>query len=128
VVEHTNALDFQLVFFGGSDADGQYLNELLIYDLQEMRFLDPIQVDEHSKGGVGGRNFHSAVVHGKRMYVFGGKANGYRNDLYTFSFRSHKWRAVKATGEIPSARFGHTAVVYNDGMVRGLMGIVDDLC
>jgi len=37
-----------------------------------------------------GRHFHSAVVFKGSMYIFGGKNNGYMNDLYCFDLGKHQ--------------------------------------
>jgi len=29
-----------------------------------------------------GRHFHTAIIHASKMFVFGGKSNGYMNDLF----------------------------------------------
>lgn len=49
------------------------------------------------------RHFHSAVVHNGSMYVFGGKSNGYMDDLQCFHFGSFSSCAPRTHGE------GHVA-------------------
>jgi len=50
------------------------------------------------------------------MYIFGGMgANSEaNNDLHKFDFERGLWSTVDARGDIPSARWGHTAVVNED--------------
>jgi hypothetical protein len=47
-----------------------------------------IELSSHSLASR--RHFHSAVVHNGSMYVFGGKSNGYMNDLLCFHFGSYR--------------------------------------
>jgi hypothetical protein len=87
-----------------------------------------------------GRHFHAAVVYHNRMYLFGGKSNGYMNDLFCLDFGAEYCIAEPArlvalnfllfffsdtmtwsqednvSGKPPSKRYGHSAVVYNKCM------------
>jgi N-acetylneuraminic acid mutarotase len=40
------------------------------------------------------RNFHSAVYHANTLYIFGGKSNGYQNDLHGYDLTTKTWRKV----------------------------------
>ncbi|CAJ1328028.1 unnamed protein product [Effrenium voratum] len=61
---------------------------------------------------------HSAVVHGCAMFVFGGvdKRQARFSDLCEFSFDTRSWSKVKTTGDPPSARTFHRAVMYGGCM------------
>ncbi|XP_018564795.1 kelch domain-containing protein 3-like isoform X2 [Anoplophora glabripennis] len=60
---------------------------------------------------------HTAVVHGDKIYIWGG-----RNDratcstLFCFDTVWHCWTAPKTTGNIPLARDGHTACMWKNCM------------
>jgi len=63
---------------------------------------------------------HTAVVHQNTMYLFGGYSNsttGYSDvDIYAFNFDTRICERVNATGNAPTDRSAHTAVVYQDSM------------
>lgn len=63
------------------------------------------------------RHSHTAVVHGDKMYVFGGLSKDFElNDLWAFDFKKYRWEAIAATGTPPPPRAEHTAVVYDGAM------------
>jgi N-acetylneuraminic acid mutarotase len=61
---------------------------------------------------------HSAVVYGCCMFVFGGvdKRQARFADLHEFNFDLRVWSGVQTTGDVPSARTFHRAVMYNGSM------------
>lgn len=59
------------------------------------------------------RNFHSACILKDRLYVFGGKSNGYHSDLYCLDLASRNWRQQKFKTKAPLARYGHCLFDYN---------------
>jgi N-acetylneuraminic acid mutarotase len=61
---------------------------------------------------------HSAVCHGCCMFVFGGvdKRQARFADLCEFSFDTRGWSRVKTSGDTPSARTFHRAVMYGGCM------------
>lgn len=51
------------------------------------------------------------------MYIFGGLgSNGYKNDLYIYDIHLKKWSKPNFTGDKPSSRHLHTALIYNEKM------------
>jgi hypothetical protein len=65
------------------------------------------------------RSNHSAVVFRENMYVFGGTNDeGEKlNDLWKLGLNTLRWEKIQATGDVPSGRSGHSAVVYTDLMI-----------
>eukprot|EP00668_Euglena_longa_P005481 GGOE01006465.1.p2 GENE.GGOE01006465.1~~GGOE01006465.1.p2 ORF type:complete len:378 (-),score=90.22 GGOE01006465.1:929-2029(-) len=68
------------------------------------------------------RYCHTAVVHKGDMVVFGGKCGGRNSnkrlaDMYAFGLDTGEWRILEASGDIPSSRSAHSAVVYKDRML-----------
>lgn len=60
---------------------------------------------------------HSAVVHEDHMIVFGGFANGDRQQCtYAFNFKTLEWRVFGDATVRPEPRAGHSAVVHNGSM------------
>ena len=61
--------------------------------------------------------FHSAVVYGSNMYVFGGiDAGGVKNDLLQYDFLANTWTTLTPGGFLPIARQKHSAVINGDKM------------
>lgn len=50
------------------------------------------------------------------MYIFGGVYRGFMNDMYAFHLKTGVWKKIEMSGNIPSARSTHTAVVMNESM------------
>jgi Ras-related C3 botulinum toxin substrate 1 len=98
---------------GGGDARGQFCRELLEFDFESLSFLPPSEVKlfEH------GRHFHSTVVFNKCLFVFGGKSNGYYNDVHCLDTMKNKWVKLEVKGTVPSRRYGHSACVWKNKMV-----------
>lgn len=46
----------------------------------------------------------------RRLYLFGGRDNTARNDLWVYSLGERRWSEVRTSGALPPARFGHTLV------------------
>lgn len=52
------------------------------------------------------------------MFIFGGlSSSGYKNDFYTFDIIIKKWSKPVHTGDKPSPRHLHTALIYSDRMI-----------
>jgi hypothetical protein len=59
-----------------------FTNQMLCFDLEKKEWNpEPMKVDGNAPAG---RHFHSTVVYEKNLYIFGGKSNGYKNDLYKY--------------------------------------------
>lgn len=65
------------------------------------------------------RSSHTAVVYGNEMFVFGGVDDDSNklDDLWKIDLRTYAWSLVEVVGGVPSARSGHSAVVYRDLML-----------
>ncbi len=63
-------------------------------------------------------NLHSTCVNHatKEVYLFGGKSNRYSNTTFVLNLDTLKWKKVDTKGSTPSARYGHSAVIYNNKM------------
>lgn len=44
----------------------------------------------------------------RRIYLFGGRANGTLNDLWSYSVDQREWTRLQPSGTAPGSRFGHT--------------------
>ncbi|XP_034242461.1 kelch domain-containing protein 3-like [Thrips palmi] len=60
---------------------------------------------------------HTAVSHGKYVYVWGGRnEQAACNQIFVFDTETLTWSRPKATGMVPAARDGHTACIINNRM------------
>jgi N-acetylneuraminic acid mutarotase len=64
------------------------------------------------------RNFHSAILYKQKLIIFGGKENGYLNDVHEFNIQTEKWSRIitNSNENQPTPRYGHTAVLWQDNM------------
>lgn len=45
-----------------------------------------------------------------------GNTNVFFNDIYSYNLESEKWKKIEIKGDLPSARFDHTSIIYQDSM------------
>ncbi len=94
---------------GGYDGrGGSYFNDLWRMDLDRNEWqCEPCDGIKPQP-----RTDHTLVEYQKdSMILFGGYDGKSRySDVHIFSTVTKNWQLVKATGEIPSRRFGHSAV------------------
>eukprot|EP00964_Phaeocystis_antarctica_P029079 scaffold16383_cov59-Phaeocystis_antarctica.AAC.4 len=65
----------------------------------------------------GGRACCSGVLHGERLFVFGGLGrHGLSAQLWGCDLAAGVWEALEAGGEAPTPRAAHSAIVHADGM------------
>ena len=105
---HTAALvGNEMLIFGGHTEDGKFCEDLASWSLEKLRWTEP------EKGVINGsgRNHHVACSYGGDMYIFGGKANGYRNDVWRWHLG--EWTQVQTVATPPDARWGHAAVLVD---------------
>ena len=69
--------------------------------------------------GPEGRSNQSAVIYKDHMYIFGGTSEEGEKlcDLWKLDLRTYHWEQVDCSGEVPSGRSGHSAVLYGDVMI-----------
>ena len=63
---------------------------------------------------------HSGVVHGDKMYLYGGsKDSGDSNDvMYALDLQKYRWEVVEQVGEVPSTRDEHSTSLHeNSSMI-----------
>jgi len=105
-------------FFDREGSGVQYRNDLHCYDpvTNEWYRYDPRGI------GPSGRSLHSAVVVGRKIYIFGGaNSSGSRNDssgfcdLYELDIDTMTWTECETQGTPPSPCYGHTSTyIGND--------------
>eukprot|EP01080_Neovahlkampfia_damariscottae_P008755 gene8755-703_t len=62
------------------------------------------------------RNFHTSIIWKKKLIIFGGKSNGYLNDVFQYSIDEGEWSQLFPIGDIPSKRYAHSAVCHKNSM------------
>lgn len=64
------------------------------------------------------RTGHTAVLYRDSMIVFGGEdeKGTLHNDVHAFSLDKSAWSKLSTTGDAPSGRTGHSAVVHGSSM------------
>eukprot|EP01087_Luapelamoeba_hula_P013250 TRINITY_DN3789_c1_g1_i3.p1 TRINITY_DN3789_c1_g1~~TRINITY_DN3789_c1_g1_i3.p1 ORF type:complete len:412 (+),score=32.16 TRINITY_DN3789_c1_g1_i3:16-1251(+) len=74
-----------------------------------------------------GRSFHSAVIDttNATMYIFGGKSNGYLNDVWCFNIKTNLWQNCRVDGKRPTRRYAQTCIFY-DGSIYMFGGFDTD--
>eukprot|EP01080_Neovahlkampfia_damariscottae_P001190 gene1190-10704_t len=92
----------------------EFTNQLLQFSLSDNMWK------EHSLNSKGtlpkGRHFHSSIIYQKSLFIFGGKSNGYLNDVQEYSIENNTWSELNTDGDIPTPRYGHSAVCYDNCM------------
>lgn len=64
------------------------------------------------------RRGHSLVRIGSLVYLFGGDASGAcSDDVWAFDAAQDAWIQIKPNGEVPPARYGHSAIAISTGFV-----------
>ncbi|GAA97774.1 uncharacterized protein L969DRAFT_14069 [Mixia osmundae IAM 14324] len=106
--------------FGGQKDDGEFLNDMWSFDLQnlktgmprwqEVRYADIESAPPRRTG-------HTSITHGDCIYIFGGTDGQYHyNDTWSFDTITTKWTELSCIGYIPVPREGHAATLVDDVM------------
>jgi N-acetylneuraminic acid mutarotase len=109
----TMAQDGRVLVFGGSGEDERFAEDLTVWDMQAHSWVAPTK----SIMSGSGRNFHASCFWGGCLHVFGGMANGYRNDLWAWRGTEAGWAQISKKGvdaRLPSPRFGMASVLVGD--------------
>lgn len=110
-----------LYLFGGCLDDGRFSEGFVCLNLGDRHVS---LVEETGDERPYARHFHSSVYYGGFFYIFGGKSNGYHNDLWKFVLPAQKdpalkdWRMVKPISDQSKlfARFGQSAVLFSGAL------------
>lgn len=105
----------KIYIYGGNPVDGKsdWTNTLYIYDIdRDAWFLGPADT------GSNGRNSHTSVVFGHKMYIFGGITGdgGYlTNSMRIFDFDANQWSNGKPD-VYKEMRHRHSSVIFGEKM------------
>uniref|UniRef100_A0A6B2LAG0 Uncharacterized protein n=1 Tax=Arcella intermedia TaxID=1963864 RepID=A0A6B2LAG0_9EUKA len=91
-----------------------YLNDSWSYHLLDGKW-QPLEC----KGSYPRRHNHSGVLYQGKLYIFGGQVDGeaYSNQIYTLDCSTYLWQELTPLGPCPSARHGHSCLLYGDYML-----------
>lgn len=96
--------DYMFVFAGSK------LNDLWRLDLKTnvWQEIKTNGILDNQPGHVYG---HTACIKSNQMYIFGGRFETYKNDLYRYNLQTNKWTKMKTEGQKPLERRNHTSVI-----------------
>lgn len=105
----------EIFLFGGHDASGTaLLSSLYVVSGMHTTPASPSWTVPPVSGAVPTKRKSHTLTHSNgRLYLFGGAGEGGEklNDVYKLDIATHAWSALSTTGEQPTGREGHTAVV-----------------
>ncbi|KAI9282093.1 hypothetical protein BC943DRAFT_116844 [Umbelopsis sp. AD052] len=104
-------VDNKLYIFGGG---GQVTTDLHALDLVDMRWSTVQTKGTPPKKRYG----HTAVLWRHYIIIFGGckETQDYCNDVHVFDVQKNTWISPEIRGDLPAARYLHSAAVYNNKM------------
>jgi len=107
-----------MVVFGGLQFNGEHLNEVNKYSVDQNAWL-PVKVTGTLPLG---RQAHTTVyTQRKTMLVFGGRgASQFFNDLWEFNLVSDTWKKIEPKGALPEVRaFDSSVLISNQWYIFG---------
>jgi N-acetylneuraminic acid mutarotase len=98
-----------IYYFGGyTYRKGEYFSDLYRFNTKTMQWTLLYGGKE-----IAPRVDHSLVIHNKMLYIFGGSDGKNKfDDFYRYDIQLNKISRIVGDGDLPTARFGHTAEVY----------------
>lgn len=100
--------------FGGGD--GKYwLNELVVFDLKNLEWKGTVETKGRAPSG---RLQHAAVAFDKKIFIFGGEPDRYRqlNDLFYLDTTNMTWYEPEVGGSPPNPRVSVTGSLVNNNV------------
>ena len=100
--------DGRVLLFGGEDVGGHLFNDLHTFD----------QVGWHEENPNGDippeRADQAEWVRNQQMYIQGGRGEeNLLSDMWRYDMENNEWEQVEQSGDIPSARYGHSVVTVD---------------
>jgi hypothetical protein len=118
-LHHSFLYNGQMIVFGGWEMISN--NEVWILNLTSYKWTLQTTTgtnDKNEKPSL--RRYASSILYNDKMVIFGGRDDDYDvglNDVWTLNLSSYEWTKQEPTGTNPSARYGHSSILYNDKMV-----------
>ncbi|CAN6825089.1 unnamed protein product [Brassica oleracea] len=109
-----------VVVFGGL-VDKKFLNDIIVYDIENKLWFEPECTGSLSEGKVGPtpRAFHVAITIDCHMFIFGGRSGGKRlGDFWVLDTDIWQWSELTSFGDLPTPRdFSAAAAIGNHKIV-----------
>uniref|UniRef100_M4CM37 Galactose oxidase/kelch repeat superfamily protein n=1 Tax=Brassica campestris TaxID=3711 RepID=M4CM37_BRACM len=109
-----------VVVFGGL-VDKKFLNDIIVYDIENKLWFEPECTGSVSEGKVGPtpRAFHVAITVDCHMFIFGGRSGGKRlGDFWVLDTDIWQWSELTSFGDLPTPRdFSAAAAIGNQKIV-----------
>uniref|UniRef100_A0AAF5PSP2 Kelch domain-containing protein family protein n=1 Tax=Wuchereria bancrofti TaxID=6293 RepID=A0AAF5PSP2_WUCBA len=116
-------VDDLMFMFGGFEEDSQrFSQETFAYNFKRRKWYELKTTGELPQW----RDFHTACVINKKMYIFGGRSDlhgafhssrdYYSDVLKVLNLKTGRWEDPKVTGDCPCGRRSHSAWVRNNKM------------
>ncbi|KAL1224337.1 Protein GLUTELIN PRECURSOR ACCUMULATION 3 [Cardamine amara subsp. amara] len=109
-----------VVVFGGL-VDKKFLNDLIVYDIDNKLWFEPECTGSVSEGQVGPspRAFHVAITIDCHIFIFGGRSGGKRlGDFWVLDTDIWQWSELTSFGDLPTPRdFAAAAAIGNQKIV-----------
>ncbi|KAF2602508.1 hypothetical protein F2Q70_00024982 [Brassica cretica] len=109
-----------VVVFGGL-VDKKFLNDIIVYDIENKLWFEPECSGSVSEGKVGPtpRAFHVAITIDCHMFIFGGRSGGKRlGDFWVLDTDIWQWSELTSFGDLPTPRdFSAAAAIGNQKIV-----------
>ncbi|EOA26915.1 hypothetical protein CARUB_v10023011mg [Capsella rubella] len=109
-----------VVVFGGL-VDKKFLNDIIVYDIENKLWFEPECTGSESEGKVGptSRAFHVAITIDCHMFIFGGRSGGKRlGDFWVLDTDIWQWSELTSFGDLPTPRdFAAAAAIGNQKIV-----------
>ncbi|CAN6825093.1 unnamed protein product [Brassica oleracea] len=109
-----------VVVFGGL-VDKKFLNDIIVYDIENKLWFEPECTGSVSEGKVGPtpRAFHVAITIDCHMFIFGGRSGGKRlGDFWVLDTDIWQWSELTSFGDLPTPRdFSAAAAIGNQKIV-----------
>ena len=102
------SINDKIIVLGGVDDKGSICKSILEFDIDNESWKQiENQTDESFNGGLFAASTTTTID--SKIYIFGGRSNGYRQELFEFDPFNQKWKKILSNGkEIPTARYGAT--------------------
>lgn len=112
-----NYLDENIIVFGGSTFNANYLNDIWVFDVETRNWIErDVSGDKPSE-----RAGHSAVVYGNNVIIYGGGNNGnYLNDVYHLEIKPPPFMEKKVYDKMNEDIFGGIKNLFNNDFLSDL--------
>lgn len=106
--------DHLYIFGGQSNSfvnDGSFFKDFWCLDLKNSQWKEIKSNNPET------RRYFSFHTFGNFLYIFGGRDDAKRmNDLWKYDIYNNKWVELNPKGYIPTARSGHSSVIYENSI------------